>query len=228
MTNMSKTKWLGAVTAGLLVLPQVSAVEIIGFDDVDDSQQAGILSYNGAGGPLVGSNIFLDQITYSGSAQVLTIDNGLLNFQTGANISEGPTQWVFGNGGSFTITGTAKDAGNTVVATGTLLSGYFTGAGNPTLQSGAVGPLQNFGLFAGAGLDTKNEDILDFWNVDSVAFAFANTEISTGNFATSGDGSFVANVVNADVDNFGVPDTGMTIILLGTGLVGLGLFRRQK
>src|SRR5687768_4296997 len=74
----------------------------ITFDQIIDG---GTLSYDGAGGALVGTDISMDTITASGvpNPGILTCVGCVLNFTTGANTLEGPAFWNFASGGTFTI-----------------------------------------------------------------------------------------------------------------------------
>lgn len=245
MTNITNRVRKGRLsTAGLalaigvvaaVVVPRAEANAILGFDDVNAS--AGTLEYDGDGTGMRGVDIYFDQILgtdtplNSGAAGALSIVDGALNFETGSNISEPagtPGTWQFNGGGTFVLTGKAYDSGLNLVADGSspltpLISGTFAGGVlNP--QMGIVGT--TFGIFLGFGTDTKHEDLLTYFGILDNNFAFANTEISSGNVVVGPGMSFTANVVNADIDNFALPDSGMTFILLGASLAGLGAFSR--
>lgn len=198
-----------------------NALPILSFDD-DTASQNGVVSYDGAGGALVGSGIDFVSVTGfdtpSNSGVALTCELCVLDFETGANISEGPGLWEFAGGGSLTITGTVKN-GAVVIASGTLVTGIFDSAiafgGGSTLT------------FAGLGTDIKNRSLIEFFGLTGVDFAFASTDISLGGVIidpiTQG---FTANVTNADLDNT-VPEPSM-IALMSLGLVGLGIAGRRK
>ena len=198
-----------------------NALPILSFDD-DAFSQNGVVSYDGAGGALVGSGIDFVSVTGfdtpSNSGSVLTCVSCVLSFATGANITEGPGSWLFAGGGSLTITGTVMD-GLTQVATGNLVTGSFDSA----LAFGTGSTL----LFSGFGIDTKNQSLIEFFGLTGVDFAFASTDISLGGAIidpiTQG---FTANVTNADFDNT-VPEPSM-IALMSLGLVGLGIAGRRK
>lgn len=199
-----------------------SASAILSFDDNDDPNiQNGTLSYDGAGGALIGSGIDFVSVFASNTANdgVYICDGCELNFTTGANISEGPFAWLFAGGGSISITGTVKD-GATVIASGTLLSGFFSGA----ITIGAGTNLSDLGM-TGLGSDTKNADLLDFLGLTDTPFSFASTNIAAANAIYNGIGGFTAEVTNADLDNT-APEPAISA-LIGLGLLGLGLARRR-
>lgn len=215
----------GALALATLATPNAHALAMLEFDDVGVG--AGTISYDGAGGALIGANIRIDQITGTStpanSGVALSIVGGVLSFQTGANTSEGGAGGLstFGSGGSFTLSGTVFN-GLIQIATGNLITGSFTGT--PYFSGG--NPFSTFGSF---GIDTKNIDLLAFYGILNNSFSFANTEIaSTSTFGA--DGSFRSQVVNADINNMenpGVPDGGATIALFGLALLGVESLRRK-
>lgn len=210
--------------AATFLVPQANAV-MLKFDDEDGP--SGSLSYDGAGGPLVGTDISFDSIlgedTPMNDGVFLTIEEGILNFVTGDNIMEGPNMWTFGDGGSFVLTGSAWDSStSTLIASGTLLQGTFTGT--PTVLQGGG----NIGFFNGAGVDTKNAAILAYYDIPDQNFRFAHTVIDLNTFSWDANGGLTANVDNADLVNQAVPDGGATVMLLGATLLGLSVVHRKK
>jgi protein with PEP-CTERM/exosortase system signal len=215
-------KWMVMVLALVIGAWSTSAqAGTIHFDN--QVLDGGSVSYDGAGGVLVGTDILIDTITGTGvpTPGVLDCVGCVLNFTSGANTGEGPAVWTFAAGGTFTITGSAFD-GATLVASGTLLSGHF-GPGTTVTGIGST-------LFViGAGPDEKNPDLLAFFGVSAATeFTFANTEISAPSAVIGADGSFSGDISEADVVNTSsVPDGGSTMALLGLALVGLGAARRK-
>lgn len=206
--------------------PRATAVSLE-FDDV--SLFGGSLTYGGADGvdPLVGIGIKYDLVTGVGTVPSgpLEIVGGLLNFTTGPNISEGATVYQFAAGGLFELTGTVIKPDLSVVATGTLLKGHFTGV------SVVLGLGGGNGLFSGVGIDEKNPDLLAYFNLAASPFEFANTEIGFAALGLEPDGGFVAVVNDADLTNtpLGIPETGNAFLLIGAGAAGyLALGRRAK
>jgi hypothetical protein len=119
-----------------LLLPVgAHAVPNLKFDD--GSTPGGTVSYDGsvAGNPAIGTNIIFTIITGletpANSGVTLTCTGCLLNFTTGANITEGPVAWDFGPGGTITVTGAVSGPGFPGLPAGTvLLSGTFSGTPN--------------------------------------------------------------------------------------------------
>lgn len=167
----------------------------------DDTTPGGTVTYDGVGGPLVGTNIHFDTILSDGTplndGVELVIENGFLNFTTGPNISEDP--WDFAGGGTYTLTGTARKLDNTLVADGVLVeNGSWTEA-SAVQSSGGL-------IVGGSGTDTKNQDLVDFFGIDLNSFVFFNTQISVGDVAFEPDGGFSGIVRNADLVNQAVPE----------------------
>ena len=96
------TKRLG-ILAGLLLLPSVAlAIPSIVFDTTPGGA-GGTLTYDGAGGPAIATDVVFVNIqgneTPLNSGITLACVNCSLDFTTGANTQEGPPGWVWDGGG---------------------------------------------------------------------------------------------------------------------------------
>jgi hypothetical protein len=209
------------------------ALPLINIDQgVGAGQAGGTLSYDGAGGPLVGTNIGFGvlagfETTLNNTVPLFCDPACTLNFSTGGNLSEGAAggnPWTFAGGGSFVLDGTlntAADGSGTEIASGTLLSGTFTGLLFTAGQAGR-------GLAVGVGEDEKIGGLLQFYGIpELLPFNFAQTEIVASGLVIGADGSLTGSVTNADITNQGIPEPG-TLLLFGSGAAALALRRWRR
>jgi len=214
-------KWL--CVAVLALCPSLAlALPSIIFDTTPGGA-GGTLTYDGAGGPAVGTNIQFVNIegvdSPANSGVVLACVDCVLNFTTGANLVEGPPQYTWAGGGSFVLTGDVPALG---LDDAVLLSGSFTGTPNtPGLAAAGASA-----LFLAIGTDVKNADLAGFYGFTSNDFVFANTEIALNTFTPGADGAFSAVPNQADLIN-AVPEPA-TLLLLGSGLAGLAWIGRRR
>jgi hypothetical protein len=226
--------WIRTLSLSLLLAAApAAALPTINFDQGTGAGQAGgTLTYDGAGGPLIGGGIGFgvlagfDTATNAG-VSLFCVPNCTLGFQTGPNTAEGAVggaAWTWDGGGSFVLEGTlntAADGSGAEIADGTLLSGTFTGA------LGLVGPEGRL-LVIGVGEDEKIGALLDFYAIPSFPdFRFADTEIVASGLTVDADGSLSGEVTNADLTNTQIPEGG-TLLLFGSGMAGLSALRRWR
>lgn len=206
----------------LLMIPLAAqAVPVVTFDE-GPVIQTGILQYDGAGSSLFGIDILFNTSAgdatpvNAGSGNALTCSGCLLNFQTGANIVEGPSIWQFGPGGSFNVSGTLFD-GVTQIATGSLLDGVFTQT--PTVVGGGGNA-----LFASVGNVSTVAALTDYFGLISNLYNFANTELALQSCTTFNDpGGFRCELQNADLAL-----TSRVPVPASMGLMGLGLLLLRR
>ncbi|KEZ79077.1 PEP-CTERM sorting domain-containing protein [Salinisphaera hydrothermalis] len=227
---------LAATTAAIAALGlSVSAsASVINFDQHGAAAPAGSVSYDGNGGPLVGSGISFDEINSdaANSPNTLTCNSCTISITSGANTSEGPSEWDFGANTdpyALTLSGTAmtKDS-NKVIASGALFHGSISSA--TVLNSPSASRLTSIVV----GEDDINSGLANYYGLDSSAgFNFTNTDIALGNATFGDNGSFDSGQLqNADVTvEHSVPEPsqfGMFGVGLALVLAGLGFRRKQS
>jgi hypothetical protein len=207
----------------LLAFATPSFAALLTFDN--EGSITGNVTYSGSGA-VSGASITFDDFDVSGAP----VNNGdfycdgcVLTFTSGANTSE-TNPFVWGAGGTVTITGTIRDSpGGTIRASGTLLSGSF----NVTTGTFNAGQLSLVGL----GADNKDDEILSYWQVQNPG-NMTSTNIASSNCNPDGTtGAFNCTITEADVQNTNpnqvVPEPA-TLVLFGLGLAGAGVTMRRR
>lgn len=221
---------LAAVVSALALSPvsRAQAAAMLDFGIIAPTR--GSISYNGSGGPLIGTNIEVDMVIGLGTALNNHVDRlcdrCTLSFTTGPLASWTPTSWSFAPGGSITLAGGVDLTGNgstgdvdDIPSGTTLLTGTF-------IESPLV--LSIGGRFKIAGAlftDRKDRRLLDFYGLRPDVVYLSAFNIS---FMAPGapPGGFVGHVVlSGDIVNrpVSIPSS---ILLFASGLIGLFLSRK--
>jgi len=192
----------------------------INFDQ-RDSGATGTISYDGAGGALMGEDITFSFVSSPGFSSV-DCSGCLLNFTTGGFDSRTGDNYTFNGGGSFELTGAVLDGGSTI-ANGTLLTGTFNGDQTFSKINSRSGG------FIGDGMNTVNDDLAAYFGIGPGSdFMFLTTNFSIQDLTYNGQ-SFDGNVSAADLATTNVPEPQeLGIFGLGLALMMFGLAYRRK
>jgi hypothetical protein len=185
----------------------------------------GTISYLGGANPLVGTNIEVDNVAGIGGTPannnvVLAVTGGLMNFTTGNLTGSTATTWSFGGGPLTTITITGGIPALLIPDGTTLLSGTF-GVATVTDLGGS------FKIAGSSFADTKNETLASYYGMGGFPGWNGHFNISFETNATAPSAFTSVELFSGDVVNTPVPEPA-TMLLLGSGLIGLAGFARKK
>ncbi len=193
--------------------------------NIDVNQPNGAaISFAGGSNPLKGVNIGVDNVTGKNTLlhKNVTVDfhltnptdGAILTFTTGNFTPSGPGDWNFVGGGSISIDLPLATGGSLNLLSGSFNSAKVTAGGD------------TFNVAISAFTDFKNTRLLNFYGLPTGVPYFGNFNISFDANASPGSGFTSIDVLSGDLKNR-VPEPA-TMLLLGSGLLGMGLYARKR
>ncbi|MCA9473080.1 MAG: PEP-CTERM sorting domain-containing protein [Nitrospirales bacterium] len=217
--KLSRKLCVATLTLAFLLPTTTTLAAIIHFDD--DLVDGGTITFDtNTGGTFSGSGIAIDRVRADSTA--LNCTNCSLSFETGPLLSAAGGFYTYGGGGSILIEG--GTSGGLNLPNTTLLTGSFSDTSNFVVST------DSFTTSGGTGSDTKNPDLIAYFG-ETGPFGFSFSTLSFGKPTEINPGVFQATVSEVDLINTPVPNpvpVPSAVLLMGTGLMGLILFRRLK
>lgn len=186
--------------------------------------------YAGGTAPLVGSNISVDSLINADdiSPVILNINDGRLNFTSGAFDYSTSDEWFFKPGGSFTVTGALDLDGDGTLdfpATTELITGTYFAAG---VEKSILGG--DFKVVIGGFNDVKNEALAQYYGLQSNGYGYGwsgNMNLSFKASSTPGSSFESYRVLSGDIINTPLVPEPASMLLLGMGILGVFGLKRK-
>lgn len=197
------------------------AETILDFN-LDASHPVGAsIGYAGGAAPLIASNLSVDSViglsTPLNDGSMLSLNGGLLNFQTGNLTGSDASHWYFGAGGTISITTTSPIVAG---ASNTLLTGTFKSA--EVAWNGG-----EFKVVIASYFNGVDDSLAGYYGVAPGRSWEGDLNLSFRASSGSPPAAFRSSqVLSGDVTT-AVPEPS-SLVMAGLGTLGLAMFRLRR
>ena len=185
----------------------------------DPTLAGGTVSYDGAGGALVGTDILFQSI-WGRTLRSIAVSTCRVSIASSVPPREASLA-LSAPSIPLRVVARSRSPGLSSRGSRKLLPAPWSRGASSSAALGTGGQLA-----VALGVDEKNADLVAFFGLGP-DFTFAQSQIMLTGAPYNGTGPFSRTVSNADFNNVAVPEPA-SMFLLGTGLVGLAAAARRR